>query len=526
MARAFHLISLAPNLAEALLVTGQARTEEYRAELDRRGPTQPLPFSPRALERLLGQIGRTSRPLVVILPSKAVSFRKVRFPFSNPKRILQALDFELENELLSRLDQYLYSYKIHPQADQSALVMTYLVEQAVLDMLMRTCTQRQTAPYKITFSAYALYQSTPIHSPLHFQVYAGAEETFISLMQGNRLQSVKTFPFNPIERILTATEGEVRTPREFIALLDRRRGRRAESVPEADPAASPKPPGLTAPFERRQHSESDRMLYLYRFRADLESIVADLNQFMRLHALNEPFTISVHGMFAPFLHWEEATRELRMLTDPGEIHPPARDGMGVLEELQAHAQELAGPAVIGFQRRRAGWWQAFAELRRPLAVLGTALALFLALVGGNVSLRLSGMQGELERVQGELRAALLSEVPGAPAEPAAALQALRRRVEQSRQSQNADSRFVSYDHEILSLLQELSALLARQPGLTVESLSFGAERFSLSGKTPSYNDSESLRSSLAQLERFKGREAKITHQRTRQDIAFRISIER
>jgi len=465
---------------------------------------------------------------VFILPSKAVSLRKLQFPFNNPRRILEALDFELENELLGRLDQHLYSHKIHPLPDESALVMVYLIEQTVLDALMQTCAQHQVAPARITFSAYSLYQATSVESPLHVQLYAGAEETFISVVQANRLQSVKAFPFNPIERILTATEGDVRTPRQFIQLLDRRH--RPDDAEVPGPDAAPAPPGkpsLLDSMERRHsHSESERMLYLYRFRADLEGIVADLNQFLRLQALGEPLTLSVHGMFAPFLEWDAESGVLRLRSNKEEVHPSERGAMGVLEELQAHAQDLVSPSGIGFQRRRVGWWNALSDLRRPLAVMAAGLVLLAALALGNLYLGLGGLRAELRRAQGDLANALRAELRGAPADPAAGLRALRQQVEQARAAQSADSRFLDYDHEVLDMLEEVTSLFAERTGLTVESLGYNAERFSLSGKTPSYNDSESLRDALSRLPRFQGRDAKLTHQRTAQDITFRISIER
>jgi hypothetical protein len=520
MARAYHLISLAPNLAESILSTGEDQGEQYVSELDRRGSAQPLPFSPKALGRLLEQIGHTRRPVAFVLCSKAVTTRRLHFPFTQPKRIAQALRFELESELLGELDQHLYDHKVHVQPDGTALVMAYLVQRATIDELLRVCAQHRIVPQKVTLSAYALFQAGTIGSDLHFQVYAGAEEMFVSVIQHNRLQTIKTFPFNGIERILTASEGEVRTAKQFIQLLDRRGGR-APAEPES-PAKAP-----AKLMERRhQASDSDRALFLHRFRDDLKNdLLLELNRFIRLHAPAHVPTLSLHGVFAPFLAWDPESRQAGIREDLAAIEAPARQTMGILEELQGKAAEISGPSAISFQTRRGGWLQPLVELRKPLAAMGALLLLALLLAGGNLYLKLSTLQRELERNEAELSAALKGAVP-AGTTTAAALLVLKQRLEETRQKQATNAWLANYDHDVLNLLLELSEQFKERKGMTAEGLSYNPERFSIYGKTPEYSESEALLNGLKELERFKGRNAKVTHQRGDSDIKYRISVER
>ena len=520
MARAYHLISLAPNLAESILTAGEGQGEEYLSELDRRGPAQPLPFSPRALSRLLEQIGRTRRPVAFVLCSKAVSTRRLHFPFTQPKRIAQALRFELESELLGELDQYLYDHKVHVQPDGTALVMAYLIQRETIEELLRVCAQHRIAPQKITLSAYSLFQAGMIDSGLHFQVYTGAEEMFVSVIHHNHLQTIKTFTFNGIERILTASEGEVRTAKQFIQLLDRRRDR----VPEV-PEGIARIPAL--PMERRRDaSESERMLFLYRFRDDLKNdLLPELNRFIRMHAPSHAPTLSLHGVFKPFLSWDPEARQVGIREDlPSEAVRP-RQAMGILEELQGQAAEIAGPGAIAFQSHRGGWLQPFIELRKPLAAMAATLLLTVALSGVNLYLRLSGLQRDLARVNSEVDQALSGAIAaGTPT--ASAMQMLKQRVEEARRKQSTNAWLANYDHEVLNLLLELTEQFKERQGMTAEGLSFNPERFTVYGKTPAYSESEALLNSLKEMERFRGRNAKVTHQRGESEIKYRISIER
>ena len=520
MARAYHLISLAPNLAESMLSTGEGPGEEYRSELDRRGPAQPLPFSPRALGRLLEQVGHVRRPVALVLCTKAVSTRRLHFPFTQPKRIAQALRFELESELLGELDQHLYDHKVHVQPDGTALVMVYLVQRETIAELMRICAEHRVVLQKITLSAYSLFQASTIDSDLHFQVYAGAEEMFVSAIHHNRLQTIKTFTFNGIERILTSSEGEVHTTQQFIHLLDRRRGR-APELPEGIARV----PAL--PMERRrQVSESDRMLFLYRFRDDLKNdLLPELNRFIRLHAPSHVPTLSLHGVFKPFLSWDPESRQIGIREDlpTDELRP--RQAMGILEELQGKAVEIAGPGAIAFQSHRDGWLQPFIELRKPLAAMASVLVLTLVLSGVNLYLRLSGLQRDLARVNAQVDQALSGAMP-ANTPAAAAVQTLKQRVEAARQKQSTNAWLANYDNEVLNLLLELSDQFKERQGMTAVGLNFNPERFTVFGKTPAYSESEALLNNLKELERFRGRNAKVTHQRSESEIKYRISIER
>lgn len=523
MARAYNLVALSPNLVERVVLSaGEPRLDTRLMELARAEPEAAVPFSPEALARLVRHPGFERLPLVVVLPAEAVSIRRLEFPFTDPRQIRQAIAYELENELLEGLERYAVTHTIQTAEAGQAVVLAYLVERATLDAVVRVCQEHGLPLAKVTFAPHALYMADALHAALQFQVYLGAEQGFVSLVKANRLYTVKSFPFRPLQKLLAEAPEETRFTMDFMEILDRRRRRRP-----AASAAGEEAPGESASLANRRASDPipERKLFLIRTRRDLNDILPDFNQFVRLYGFHDPGAITLHGEFAPFLAWDDQRQAFVLREDLPAEPPPARAFMSVLEELRDHGRELLSAGVVNFYRPHADWLQQIYELRRPLAAMAAGVLALAGLVGANVWLRVDAMQArarQLDRaIDGELRQALPGAAPGERS-----AQALRRRVQRLQEETAAASRFMEYHYEVMDLLKRLTELTAGYSGLTVESVTYTPERFSIAGKTATYNDSESLRNRLAELQRFRGSEPTITHQRTAQGITYRISIER
>ena len=535
MARSFNLVSLAPNLAERVMVSGgETRPESRIVQIGTNRGDDTVPFSRVALSRLLETHGLDRKSMVVVLPTGAVSIRRLVFPFSDVKKVQQAVRYELENETLDGLDKHQFDYAIQTQEDGTSMVLAYLVDKSAVDDIARLCSAYKFTPHKITFSALALYLASPLHSELHFQVYVGAEEVFVSLIKMNRLITVKTFALNPILSILSATQKDLskedKFPIDFRVLLDRRSQRARSEEQDNDQRAreqgSPKDLMDLAGDQQEEEGPSQSLLFLYRMRAELKGVLPDINQFIRIHGFSEPTTLSIHGQFAPYLEWNPKSQEIGFSPNPPEKVNASRQFMGILEELHTHSGELNSSAVINFYRKAGGWVQQIVELKRPLAALAVVFAMLITLVGGNLYLGLSGMNQELDRLNREIRAILVEELPPGTS-LANGIPILRERVDRLRASHESESRFTDYNYDVMELLREVTELVGVvNAELTVDTLTVTPQRFALSGTTESYSDSESLRNGLTEMPRFEGSEPTIAHQRTAQEITFRITIER
>ena len=65
--------------------------------------------------------------ITFLLPAEDVTFRKLTFPFQEQKKVEQALPFELEEELISDLSEFIYSKKVQPLAEQNSEALVLLI---------------------------------------------------------------------------------------------------------------------------------------------------------------------------------------------------------------------------------------------------------------------------------------------------------------------------------------------------------------------------------------------------------------
>jgi Tfp pilus assembly protein PilN len=505
-ARAFKVIAASPTTLEGLSVRGGEHVAGSGIS-QRFAPAEDDYFAhlaQRMDEALLGA-GWGGSQAALLFPSHQISLRKLEFPFRDARKIDQALSFELENELLEDVTSFIYTYTILPGEDEFATVLVYLVPTSYMHGFLDVLQERQITPIRATFSAQVLHQLHPATGPLHYQVYVGADEAFVSCIAEGHVQAIKSFPVNFGEMMSTQGEGE-----------------EEDSLPRAE---SPEEL-LTRLREEAEPQEGARRRKKTGWRTELEDLSADIMRFVGPHSLGQSYSLSLHGLFAPLLAWDAEGETLRVLPpdeNAGMFRKPAF--WGIAEELAANPQVLLLPTSVNFFRSGTGLLQQVREFRRPLAIMACLLVLILGLLGTSYGMRINGQKNNLEKAEGQIQTLLSRSLP----KKYSAVQGVRileERLAKLKKESAASARFDPYRYETMGLLQDLSQLFKDSPQLTLGTLSMKGERFTISGTTKSYNASESFRNRLAELERFKGGEAAITHQRDKADITYRIIINR
>jgi len=489
MARGYHLIGLQPGMGEWLRVDGRD------AVLDSCRTRVFAPTEAESGERLLAGLDEVldegswqAEPLVVVLPASEISFRRLEFPFGEPRKVLQALPFTLENELLGDLDELAYDHQIVQRPDGSAQVFVYLVPRALVAGITQRCQERGLPLLRITFSAYVLQLSRPAESPWHYQLYCGPDETFISFVHGGHLHTVKSLPVNLGQTFGGGLEPGDTSPAALGALLS----------------------AGGEPLQERLH-------------AQLTGLCRTVNTFVRTHAMGRDCTLSLHGLFASALTWDAESASLAPAA-PGQ--PLAQEHLcGVLEETLEQPQLLVAPRQINFFTGGAGLMSRMAQLKGPLIAMAVLLLLFVGLLGTDFYLRTARLNARLSQLDTQIRSRLARLVPGQPT-PTTGLRMLQERVTREREEQQAAARFLNYHYDTLRLLEGLSLGMKEFPDLTLDSLTVTADRISLAGTTPSYNASESFKNRLDEFIKLPVKQPKISHQRTGQNIRFLISLER
>ena len=360
MVRAAYMISVHPGRVEGIGIDGDGVQPDtavmHTPNSDGEGPAQ----IEQALEGFFRAANWEPRPAVLVLNTEDVRFRKIDFPFSNAKKVRQALAFELEQVLLEPLEAMAYDFRIIPHEDGTAEALVYLVPREDLERILEVCAQHRIEPWRITFSAHALSQELGDDGTSGFLVYAGDDEIFVADVAGNELHAVKSIGGDLPDT--AAATGDVG----------------AQGADQGPTAAIPS--------------------------ARLQMAGEEINRFIRTHGLGKAdAAVIVKGRLAPWFRWQAEAGLLTLQAPPNGHTPHAAEGLtGVLAELQAAPRNLLASRGINFSRRGGAWLGQLKEVRRVLIALAARLVLALSLGTFNlvVGLRSDRLQaiahGEVE----------------------------------------------------------------------------------------------------------------------------------
>jgi hypothetical protein len=499
MQRGIYAIALSDEAVEGgLVVRGETQPAFSRSVLL---PAQGATAEERQQARLaafLQQAQWEEGWAVLVLPTEPVSFRRLHFEFSDPRKIRQVLPLELADELLDPVANHAWDAEILPGTDGKADVLAYLVDKAPLDQVTALLEQHHIGVQRVTFSAQALVQALAPAEGRHFCVYVGSEEAFVAEALDGRLyglQSLAPHPGQVLARLRALGPG---SPHDQLQALFRADAEDAE----------------------RQELRDD-------LRSKLESVLAELNRFLRIHGPGQPCTLTLHGLFGGLFERKDpddpATLALRF--PQGAWPGPRRTHFGVLDELLAHPRAFPAGRGLNFHRRVGTWLAVLRELRWPVAAAASLLLVALLLAGTGFFLRTGALQARLDGANREIQRLLNVPPPLNTITINAAIARVQEGLDKLRKERAAEAYLDRYHYDTLRLLRDLSEAIHQQQGVTVDSLSFNQDHFTLSGTTPSYAESETLKNRVAALERFKGRTVRISNSNVGQAIRYRLTVE-
>ncbi|MBI4084189.1 MAG: hypothetical protein HY423_16410 [Candidatus Lambdaproteobacteria bacterium] len=495
MSRTFQVVTLHPSLAEWAGPAGrEGEPGPGRSWFPAADEGDAAVALPRILETLAAEQALPDAPLVIILPTAEARVRRLEFPFAEPRKIALALPFALEDELLESLDELAYDHALLPGDGPATTVFVALMARPLVERVLEACRGHRLAPFRLTFAAQALHATRPAPSPRHYQVYAGAEECFVSYVEREALHAVK-----PLGAVFARWLGE--------------RPAAGWSSPAAALAA-----GLRQPAEGAGTAGAWSAL-----QGELGALCGELNRFIQTHALGQTHTVSLHGLFAPLLRQDQATGLVAPAPVPPAI-PPARRFYGVMDELTADADGALALRGIDLLPRGKGLLGRLAEARRPLALAAVLLTLLLGVAATGLGLRFQALRGRTAQAQAALELRLARAAPGQRPVPAS-LRLLEERVQLLRKQNQASARFATYHYDALTFLRTVSEVYKGFPNLTLESLTLTPDRLVLSGTTDSYEASELLRKRLEAVPGA-GKSPQVTQQKAGQTLRYRIVQER
>lgn len=538
MIRSFHLITASPFFSEHVVLTdGQVAVRSRICGLSR--PDEGEVPGTDSLDGVLE--GKFSdEPAVIVVPTGWVRFRQVEFPFSDPGKIKLALPFELENEVLEDLSSLVYYHQIRSEPDSRSMVSVYLMEKAHLTQVLARTQAGGLFPVRVVFSAQALLSAYPTQSPLHIQVYAGMEETYVSIVRRGVVVTAKSYP--PLLQTLIGSGPAcgIKSPDELLDYLSR----------EGEAWKNPVDGGLTLTGE-------------------IARLAGDLTRFIQNQSLGEPFTLTLHGLFAPSLVWrgdlpamesqgfrmsrDVASSDLMALpvdvdpTEPGpgktKTTPPQKvegkkssvgltvhDGLedremcGLGQDLILHPERLIQTRGVGFYEKRVGIFASLKGVRTPLLSAGLFALVLVALGVVNGVLSLGGMARESRRLDGEIRT-VLSRQAGAGTDVANAIRVLDQQVAQLRQTRRADG-VLAGGNAVMDLLTAVSGVAVQGGSVKVDEVVYENNSLMVSGRAAAKESAEGFYTRLKSNSAFSGWQAEFTTRKTDQGEVFQVSFRR
>lgn len=521
MQRASYLLCVSAAGAEGAGFSRDGRLLESATRAVAPGETPLAGRMVEALEGLLDEHGWSNASATLVVPTAQASFRRLGFPFREAKKIRQALPFELESELLDPPEAYRSEFQVHVGDDGGAHVPVFLLREDEVAALVEACEQRGLAVQKLTFAAMALLSAEPAPTGLHFQIYLGADEAFVLMLEDGRVETVQTLALS-VDALREALAAQHRrTPGEMLSALARvvEQGGMA-SAPQPEAEADDAAPARAA--ETPVVADAAAEALLGHLRAGME----DVNRFVRIHALEASFTVSLHGLYAPLFHWDGDAGTIHLRAEPlSGQRLPEPPFAGVLAELQGNVRPVLSARGVNFSRRVGAWRAHLREARWPLVAAVLLVLAWGVLMGTEFYFRTAELNQRLDAVNQRLRAALNIPVVENPAAVNTAVSRLENQVDALKRERAAEARFADYDYEALGLLEAIARVVAQTPRFTVDSLAYTRERFTMAGTTPNYTDSEAVKRRLLALPRFEGRTGTVTHSRSGQVIRYRLVIE-
>ena len=387
----------------------------------------------------------------------------------NTNQIRQLLGYQLRYELLEELDNLVYDFSLLPLSlkDGKSEILVRLFSKQQLMEWVRVCEEEGLHVRRVTFSAEALYESLPAGKAREcMQVYLGADEVFVNhVLEGVLYQSYA------LETQLGVSPGE----------------------------------------------------------KNFGEFCKEVNGWMQLQGRGDGCEVLLCGLYADRVEWDKDAG----LCIAGRKHKADRlmggggsKLRGVLEYLVRGSRPLLGLTGPSFYRGRTAW-VAWMRVHRAGLVTGLVLLCLVSVFGGmNLSRIVQGRQQNLQRLKAQVQQTLGLQGDVSSLVVEDALQRLTNEVGDLKAKYRVSAELEGYQYEVMRLLAEISKAVGKHEGMRLDSFRYRGLALVLGGSVRSYGDSEALKDALLAIPAWKNGEARLTHSRSGEEIAFQLNMER
>lgn len=452
------------------------------------------------------------------LPAHVAILRNWNFPFSSPKQISQALEFELEQEIPFTSEDVVTDIQFGAKTQQGSKVVSATVHKEFLSALVKELQTHGIDPQQITINAFALAKAAgEISSKAPtLLVNIDAESTQLVCIENNIPCTVSQIPYgilnikHALQRQLNATPDTID---RFLYFSD---------IATVDNISQPE----EKVFKEALITQLQRLAKQILLSANGDTSTADslllCGDIARLQGIEKLFTDEI-GLPTTAIHKHPSASNLLSI----------KDNIEWLECLPAFA--LAPVKNTAFQQTKIVNFRkdefSFSKKRDPLthvATYATALTCFLMLMW-SLSLFTQGHQNALraEALNTELKKTLQKTLPDVNRSFGTIqyTSILKSRLSQLHGNTNPND--TKTDIDSLDLLLALHKNTPKSLDITMEAVRITEKNIGLVGTTNSYNTLEKLRSQLAKNAHFNAVSIRgATNQKKQKRIRFELEIKK
>ena len=323
----------------------------------------------------------------------------------------------------------------------------------------------------------------------------GAEEAFVTYVRNGHLDQIHALPSALAAVLAQLNLQEVARPADIARVLS----------PGADDV------------------DVDQSHLRTRVLGELEEIVQQISRFLRVQGLADGTTISLHGLYAPWIDVDPLQGVASVRSIP-RTPVATRVALGILDELRAAPEGVLAGKGPGFYRAAANWAGLLGEVRRPAIVCGALLALMILAAVTTYGLRTAALLRQIDHTGQELQA-LIDKRAGAKVPESARPSVLQQQLKTLREQARTAARGPAVPYANLGTFSDVSIQVAAVPGVTVESLQVNGSQVAMTGQTPTFQAVEILKDKLGALPRFRGRTVRLTYQRAGQGLTYRVTVQ-
>ncbi len=476
-------LDISNNSIKAVRVTaglkGYKIADVFLIDIDKAGSVE------EALKRLFENEAFRNSVCVTSLPSGSFSFRNIRLPFQNRKKIDKTIAYELEPFLPYSVDDVLIDYMVVDQGDQSAIFATAIPESVVGD-LVRRLDECHVEASIIDIDAVPVVSKITASSDARCGLLMdiGHRDTTAILFRDGRVFHIRHFPFGGAN-ITEALAGAAGI--EFSEAEDKKRaGDTGETVEKVSTVC------------RKFFLEIKNTLEFLKLKGELEEEPGGI--FLTGGgALYQPLRDEMESFFSlPVEMVDISTSE-----DIG-MEKVIMEGLNPMLMNQALAlatREAKKGVGFNFARERFKPKRVYEKFRKDFKWVAALALIVLCVFGINLYMDYNYSRARLDRLKSEITSVFKKTCPDVTriVDPVQQLKVKITLAQQSSSGLNG----TGFGTKTLDILKDISRLVPRTTDFLITSFAFDGDTVKIKGETDNFNSVDGIKSELAKSSCFR-----------------------